>query len=946
MNGHKTSKSGSALLLTLLVVSLLLVIVLSFTVYVRLELRSIGNQQNLMLARHNAKLAMNLALAQLQKAAGPDQRVTARAEILGAGVGGGNNFWTGVWDATDASFAPEWLVSGNNPDPQVNVGANAFTIFSATDTAADIRVPTVNIQNQGNPTGEYAYWVADEGVKASALPRRQAIPLMESASFSSERRFWEFQTDFGSDLFSYFPSANISLDDTVLPTILERMSTLGDFSFIKDSANNPFTTSPETLKNLSHDLTPLSYGVLENPVDGGLKTNLSDPAFIDGFLATSETHNFLSDKTPELSVEAGLPGIADENLPYFSPRPLLSEVVLYMGIFHTWSDAKIRIRYHIAAEFINPYSLPLVFPADLNGSYDRGVTLVFENMPTITVEDKSGIGPTITQDLNNLSAYSVNDSRRYINTWVEIDTAGTPNIPTLNPGEVYQVLEPEPVSQPRGLARDFGTTTWSTSGGTKPANTAEISIKAVHPVGGITIKMVPYQNSGNPRDFDPIMVYEGLEFDDFEITKIFNSGPNPFSRATSSSYLRQDYIIAYHFRLKSDATDPQSMKDLLTSVELRDPDFQAKESFVDLNGVSKLKSEVLDPVDSDPSVIIQDDANLFSQLDQIMDPSSRDHQLDYNPTLLYDIPVKSPLSIGQLSSLHVYKQAPRRIGSPQGGNYNRAFDRYFLSPKVQHPIDNTTVLLNPALGRKLEPYQNSRDEHAPYQDDAELELVQGQFNLNSTSVKAWEAVLAAPILRPAALDEVDVGGNPLSGDLASAGTFFRLPQFQSTTDHYYVTKTELQKPENLFAQGMRSLDGSSGRTQLQEIATNIVQALKNRGEPFPTMESFINAGILQDAIDAVPAINEDLMAYANSYLTQQDLLTKIAPTASLRSDTFKIRGYGTANAANDSFAVCEAVVYRVPQKIDGSDPLSPATSVLNAREFEILSFRWLTNEEL
>ncbi len=139
----KPEKSGSVLLVTILVVSLLLVMVLSLVALVRMELRSVVAHQELLQARANARLALNLAISQLQTAAGPDQRSTATASIGSVGDASlpdngisvpnpGALHWTGVWgnaanprNATDpnddskASFEPEvpvllnWLVSGN-----------------------------------------------------------------------------------------------------------------------------------------------------------------------------------------------------------------------------------------------------------------------------------------------------------------------------------------------------------------------------------------------------------------------------------------------------------------------------------------------------------------------------------------------------------------------------------------------------------------------------------------------------------------------------------------------------------------------------------------------------------------------------------------------------------------------------------------------------------------
>jgi type II secretory pathway component PulK len=54
------TKKGSALVLTLMVVSLLLVIVLALVAHVRMELRNVTNHQAHRVAQQNAVLALNL----------------------------------------------------------------------------------------------------------------------------------------------------------------------------------------------------------------------------------------------------------------------------------------------------------------------------------------------------------------------------------------------------------------------------------------------------------------------------------------------------------------------------------------------------------------------------------------------------------------------------------------------------------------------------------------------------------------------------------------------------------------------------------------------------------------------------------------------------------------------------------------------------------------------
>ncbi len=189
MTSRESEKSGSALLLTLLVVALLLAMTLSLMVHVRLELRTVSNRILLVQAHMNARLGVDLALAQLQKASGPDQRVTARAEILDVdpvspGVAGvAQPYWTAVWSSgpvgldivesgisqrqisfgsptpspAEKSAAATWLVS--NPDPAHP--PDPFTWTGSHPNAATLA------KKLGVPLDLYAQKVAEEMRKQS-----------------------------------------------------------------------------------------------------------------------------------------------------------------------------------------------------------------------------------------------------------------------------------------------------------------------------------------------------------------------------------------------------------------------------------------------------------------------------------------------------------------------------------------------------------------------------------------------------------------------------------------------------------------------------------------------------------------------------------------------------------------------------------------------------------
>jgi hypothetical protein len=91
------------------------------------------------------------------------------------------------------------------------------------------------------------------------------------------------------------------------------------------------------------------------------------------------------------------------------------------------------------------------------------------------------------------------------------------------------------------------------------------------------------------------------------------------------------------------------------------------------------------------------------------------------------------------------------------------------------------------------------------------------------------------------------------------------------------------------------------------------------------------------------------------WLTQADMLQVIGPSIATRSDTFKIRAYGeTLDAAGNVVAKawCEAIVQRLPGYVDSTNEPSVRSTNLSAtnttfgRKFNVVSFRWLSSNEI
>jgi len=98
---NKLPAGGFATVLALLIVALLVVVLVGAAMILRVETFTSSNAQKIAEARQNALYGMEMALADLQELAGPDQRVTATAEL--------NR------NATDPLWVPEYLPGEPQP---------------------------------------------------------------------------------------------------------------------------------------------------------------------------------------------------------------------------------------------------------------------------------------------------------------------------------------------------------------------------------------------------------------------------------------------------------------------------------------------------------------------------------------------------------------------------------------------------------------------------------------------------------------------------------------------------------------------------------------------------------------------------------------------------------------------------------------------------------------
>jgi hypothetical protein len=378
-----------SLVLSLTVMAMLLLLCIGAAALLTVELRVSRATASYAKARLNAMAGARIALGEVQRLLGPDQRTTATATILCdplttqkdptqddfyagnplSGVGKVTHpRWVGVWnsgfadndhgsrgqfvqrDATQGvledlrfksggtsvvTWAKDrvtsrrllgWLVSGNEatpatqgtaraagyhfPDDAVTLPSEQTTLLAGTSSTSDklgASAPLVTIPSGslgGNPLGRYAYWVSDEGVKAklNIADRNNngtnlLMPDLSNPKEGGYARLLRSQknnfdlvraaTDAVAGGKAYFSKLS------TLPQ--GQVAAIGSFS---DYAMLDSDVTPAELNDkFYHDISFVSRGVLADPVNGGLKKDLT--AYLLGkTVTTSGDYIGVDDSTP------------------------------------------------------------------------------------------------------------------------------------------------------------------------------------------------------------------------------------------------------------------------------------------------------------------------------------------------------------------------------------------------------------------------------------------------------------------------------------------------------------------------------------------------------------------------------------------------------------------------------------------------------------------------
>ena len=308
-------RPGFSLVLSLVVMSIVLLTIITVASFVTIESRLSAQHQNFQRAKLNAAVSLRLALAHLQQEAGPDRRMTARADILANTTQTGwtwntirNPLWTGVWRSDQQLQPPSWLVSGRHDQLPGTQSANLFgqadfyidqwvpwqndftipanllvplvgsTCASAAELATAtspgkpdgrIALPRIALPDS-DANGSYCYWIGDEGVKARInLTDPRLTPAIGTTTPQLQQEALRGTARSGTGILA-------GLENMPLSGIDPRVTQMRELPFLTNAGLGLTETTPPTrAKRLFTEASLWSRGVNCDSLWGGLKVDLS-----------------------------------------------------------------------------------------------------------------------------------------------------------------------------------------------------------------------------------------------------------------------------------------------------------------------------------------------------------------------------------------------------------------------------------------------------------------------------------------------------------------------------------------------------------------------------------------------------------------------------------------------------------------------------------------------
>ncbi len=257
------------------------------------DMRQTHRQNLTQRARENAQLALHLAIAELQESAGPDQRVTANAQLVNDELAACSQI-LGVFHTADTTTGrplidqifsenqykdayedrrssenwqrldslDRWLVSGHPQHlDQLNemLKKSSMTIVPAADGHQEVQAPLVRV-GEG---GAYAWWISDCQQKASLDNELTQLERQNQLAMAADLSVLP-ATD------AVISSWQVSLDEMDAAREGSENGRAAMMSLDRIGAEDP---AEEPL--MLHDFTVNARSLLVNPLLGGLKKDLT-----------------------------------------------------------------------------------------------------------------------------------------------------------------------------------------------------------------------------------------------------------------------------------------------------------------------------------------------------------------------------------------------------------------------------------------------------------------------------------------------------------------------------------------------------------------------------------------------------------------------------------------------------------------------------------------------
>lgn len=979
------SRCGFAVILALLLVSFLVLLLAALSMLSRVEIQAGDRASAQALARAHALFALQQALGELAQAAGPDTRVTARAESVGREGEVPHPLTPGLWDTRNPGAAPRWLVSGISGDAAdadpVRLWARGVESVPRSDgsgTYPAVEAPAVDIllrrnlatDNPGDRraaalaagAGLAAWWIDDEGLKASVavpdLVEHIAVDPAMPENFASAYRARYRQHLPASPSLAHLglpaperfePGDREDLRSGDHLRHARRQMRTGSLEEFAAAFDANWSAAAENPSSSPVHLTPLALGVLADTARGGLRADLSalgTPGVSASAFAGAGGDARINDDLQAYIQYRGNPAAGARlrpgapsqgpGTPSFSIEPVITEFVFNAGLAASSSSGQLTLFYYVFAEFWNPFSHTVQTTGRNNPDYRIRV----RSLPnaTVTIWPKSSDPANPTES----PVYSATLALPPIDAELDIFNP-------LRPGQVLMATTP------------------SGSGGTAGNGTWHLPLAAAIPAGvdrefpalvqfsQAEVVVELYDVGAGANRLIRSFVLGG--YDAFEVVY-----PTDFVRAPGGTGVRAmsrqaistpDIAVAYHFRIYDEVVPlPEGLSELerlLVRLNLGTP------------------AHAILPEGDDPDAlygITFRNPNLFSRSDTFLATdffADRLAVVGSGPdrvARVRDLPTLPLVSVGDLRFMDFSEAQSNRLGRAGSGAPNDWFDRFFFSG--EDPAVADAAQARPPNHRLLQFAPDTGSGN--FSESGARYLVRGGFNLNSPSGVAWATVLQG-LTVPEFRSTFETGSATATRDLHRA--FFGLPfaahhsleyspgssvyRFHDATEQQNLLRSAMNglvtnRTHPAFTQGVRELTDAQVASLAAEVATQVRNELSTRGRPFDSIEDFIESAALERAL-ANSGINGDaqdrIPIGSPARIDQETVMAQLAPVLSARSDTFRIRFYGDVRnpvtGEVSGRAHGEARVQRMPELIEqGSEN----------RRFQIVSFRWLSPDEI